>query len=73
MIARSRPTSKSVEQGEVHYLHHLAAFFSDVREEPASAIKYARRDLELRHSAAADETLAWALYRGGEFEKSARK
>ena len=44
--------------------------FSDVREEPAEAIKYARRDLELRHTPAAHETLAWALYRGGDFEKS---
>jgi tetratricopeptide (TPR) repeat protein len=61
---------KSVEQGEVHFFHHLASFFADVREEPAEAIKYARRDLELRHTAAAQETLAWALYRGGEFEKS---
>jgi tetratricopeptide (TPR) repeat protein len=61
---------KSVEQGEVHFFHHLASFFSDVREQPAEATKYARRDLELRHTGAAHEMLAWALYRGGEFEKS---
>jgi tetratricopeptide (TPR) repeat protein len=61
---------KSVEQGEVHFFHHLASFFSDVREEPAEAIKYARRDLDLRHTAGAHESLAWALYRGGEFDKS---
>ena len=62
---------KSVEEGEVHFLHHLASFFSDVREDPAAATRYARQDLELRHTAAVHETLAWALYRGGEFGKSA--
>ncbi len=61
---------KSVEQGEVHYLHHLASFFADAREDPAAAARYARQDLELRHTAAAHQTLAWALYRGGKFAES---
>ena len=61
---------KATEEGEVQFVHHLASFFSDVREEPAEAIKYARLDLELRHTAAAHETMAWALYRAGEFTES---
>jgi tetratricopeptide (TPR) repeat protein len=61
---------ESASRGEVHYLHHLAAFFSDVREQPAEAINWARKDLELRHSAGAHETLAWALYRGGDFKQA---
>lgn len=61
---------KATQQGEVQFFHHLASFFSDVREEPAEAIKYARRDLELRHTSAAHEMLAWAHFRAGEFEKS---
>ncbi len=61
---------KSVADGEVYFVHHLASFYADVREEPAAAIKYARRDLELRHTPAAQETLAWALYRAGQFDQS---
>lgn len=62
---------QSVEQGEVAFLHHLASFFADVRENPTEAVKCARKDLELRHSAAAHETLAWALFRGGDFPAAA--
>jgi tetratricopeptide (TPR) repeat protein len=60
----------SVDQGEVHFYHHLASFFSDVREQSSEAIKYARKDRALRHSAAAHEALAWALYRRGDFPQA---
>ena len=62
---------KSAAEGNAHYFHHLAGFFSDTEQNPVEALKWARRDLELRHSAAAKDTLAWALYRGGEFELAA--
>lgn len=62
---------KNIEEGNAHYFHHLAGFFSDTNENPAEALKWARRDLEMRHSAAAEDTLAWALYRGGEFRQAA--
>ena len=39
--------------------------------DPAEAVKWARRDLELRHSAAAHDALAWALFRAGEFAPAA--
>lgn len=61
----------SVERGEVHYFHHLASFFADVREEPAEAVKYARLDLKLRQTPAAHEALAWAFFRAGEFAQAA--
>ena len=61
----------SVEAGEVHYLHHLAGFFADVREDAAAAVKYAQQDLALRHTSAAHEMLGWALFRGGD-HKAAR-
>ena len=61
----------SVQRGEVHYFHHLASFFADVREEPAEAVKYARLDLKLRQTPAAHEALAWALFRAGEFAQAA--
>jgi tetratricopeptide (TPR) repeat protein len=62
---------KNAEQGNAHYFHHLAGFFSDVEEKPEEALKWARRDLELRHTAAAEDTLAWALYRAGQFAEAA--
>ena len=62
---------KNAADGNAPYFHHLAGFFSDAEENPAEALKWARRDLELRHTAAAKDTLAWALYRAGEFESAA--
>ena len=61
---------KNAEEGNSHYFHHLAGFFSDTEENPGEALKWARRDLELRHTAAAEDTLAWSLYRGGEFAQA---
>ena len=62
---------KNAEEGNAHYFHHLAGFFSDVEEKPEEALKWARRDLELRHTAAAEDTLAWALYRGSNYAEAA--
>jgi tetratricopeptide (TPR) repeat protein len=61
---------KNAAEGNSHYFHHLAGFFSDTEENPVEALKWARQDLELRHSAAAEDTLAWALYRGGAFAQA---
>jgi len=62
---------KNAAEGNAHYFHHLAGFFSDTEENPPEAVKWARRDLELRHTAAAEDALAWAIYRGGEFAPAA--
>jgi tetratricopeptide (TPR) repeat protein len=62
---------KNAAEGNDHYFHHLAGFFSDTEENPAEALKWARRDLELRHTAASEDALAWALYRSGEFAQAA--
>jgi len=62
---------KNANEGNAHYFHHLAGFFADVEDNPAEALKWARRDLELRHTAAAEDALAWALYRGGQFAEAA--
>jgi tetratricopeptide (TPR) repeat protein len=61
---------KNAAEGYAHYFHHLAGFFSDTEENPAESLKWARRDLELRHTAASQDALAWALYRGGEFAQA---
>jgi len=51
----------SAERGEVHYLHHLA----DACTDAAEAVRWARRDLELRPNAYTRAALAWALHRAG--------
>lgn len=62
---------KNTEEGNAYYFHHLTGFFSDTEENPVEALKWARRDLELRHTAAAEDGLAWALYRGAAFAQAA--
>jgi tetratricopeptide (TPR) repeat protein len=62
---------KDAREGNAHYFHHLAGFYSDTEENSGEALKWARADMEFRHSAAARDTLAWALYRDGQFAKAA--
>jgi tetratricopeptide (TPR) repeat protein len=57
----------SVAEREAMFIHHLANFFADVREDASEAVEFARRDLELRHTSAAHEMLAWSLFRSGDF------
>jgi tetratricopeptide (TPR) repeat protein len=61
---------ESARRGEVHYFHHLAGFYADVREDGAEAVKWARKDLDLRRGSAAHDALAWALYRDGRFAEA---
>ena len=61
---------KNAAEGNAHYFHHLAEFFSDTERNPDEALKWARRDAELRHTAAVEDALAWALYRGGDFAEA---
>ncbi len=56
----------SARRGEVHYLHHLAAFYAEVRRDGAEAVRWARKDLELRKTVEAHQALAWALYCDGQ-------
>jgi tetratricopeptide (TPR) repeat protein len=62
---------KAVEQGEPLYNHHLVGFYSDSIENPTEALKWARKDLEMRHSVFAHDAMAWALYRDGKFAEAA--
>ena len=61
---------QSAERGEVHYYHHLADFCADVDEDGPEAVKWARKDLELRKNFSTLAALAWALYRAGEFSEA---
>ncbi|MBI3450422.1 MAG: tetratricopeptide repeat protein [Acidobacteria bacterium] len=59
---------KSVEGGNAHYLHHLAGYYADSEENPVEALKWALKDMELRHSIYAYDALAWALYKNGDLD-----
>jgi tetratricopeptide (TPR) repeat protein len=61
---------KEVEEGKMIYDHHLAGFYSDSVENPVEAVKWARKDLEMRHSISAHDAIAWALYRDGQFAEA---
>ena len=60
----------SVQRGNVHYFHHLADFYAEVREDGAEAVRWARKDLELRQSFSTQAALAWGLYRDGQFAEA---
>lgn len=60
----------SVQRGEVHYLHHLAGFYADVRQDGAQALRWAGEDAALRPGVSTLDALAWALYRAGRFAEA---
>lgn len=61
---------ESAGRGDVHFYHHLADFYADVREDGAEAVKWARRDIALRRNFSTLAALAWSLYRAGEFAEA---
>ena len=60
----------SAAQGDVHFYHHLVDFYADVRRDGGEAVKWARKDIELRRNFSTLAALAWALYRAGEFAEA---
>jgi len=60
----------SARRGGVHYYHHLVDFYSDVREDGAEAVRWARMDLALRSNFSTLAALGWALYRAGELPEA---
>ena len=66
--------TRSVERGEVHYLHALAAFHADVSGDAAAALRWAEQDRELRPGVASvRDQLAWALFRAGRIDDARRE
>jgi tetratricopeptide (TPR) repeat protein len=55
----------SVARGEVHYLHHLAAFHADVHPHSGAAVAWAQQDVELRRTGPTLSLLAWCLHKAG--------
>lgn len=56
----------SAERGEVHYYHHLTEYFADVAHDGEEAVKWARKDIELRDNFNTQTALAWALHCSGQ-------
>jgi predicted negative regulator of RcsB-dependent stress response len=66
--------TRSVERGEVHYLHALAGFHADVSGDAAAALRWAEKDHALRPGVAAvRDQLAWALFRAGRLDDARRE
>lgn len=61
---------ESAQHGEVHYYHHLASFYADARLDGAEAVKWARKDMQLRQNVATRDALAWALFRDGQYPEA---
>jgi hypothetical protein len=60
---RARPWRD--DRGEVHYLHHLAAHYADVRPDPEAAVLWAQADVRLCRNGATLSLLAWCLQHAG--------
>lgn len=56
---------QAVERGDTGSFRRLSKFYAEVRRDGAEAVKWARRDLELRHDAETYATLAQALLAAG--------
>lgn len=63
---------KSAQRGEVHYLHHLADYYSEVARDGAEAVAWARADLQLRENFSTQAALAWAFYRNEQHDEACR-
>ncbi len=61
---------ESAGRGYVHYYHHLADFYSDVRGDAGEALKWAHKDLELRNNFSTQAAFAWALYLDHQFQEA---
>lgn len=61
---------ESVDRGNVHYFHHLAGFYADVRHDGPEAVRWARKDAELRDNFLTQDSLGWALYRDNQFAEA---
>jgi tetratricopeptide (TPR) repeat protein len=57
----------AARRGEVQYYHHLTSFYADARLDGANALKWARKDIQLRQNATTRDALAWALFRVGQY------
>jgi tetratricopeptide (TPR) repeat protein len=58
---------EAAEAGHAHYYHHLAGLLcdSDFVRDPAEAIRWAKKDVQIRLTVNTYDALAWAYYHDG--------
>ena len=61
---------EAVDAGDIGYYRPLALFHADVRQQHAEAVEWARKDLAVRQDALTWGTLAWVLYRAGDYREA---
>ncbi len=62
----------AVEEGDPGAYRRLALFFADIEPNPAEAVKWARKDFEIRTDAVTLGVLAWTLMKAGQGEEAQR-
>ena len=60
----------SVSRQDVHYFHHLVDFYAEQDREPAEAVKWARKDVDLRSNFSTQSALAYALLKNHELPEA---
>lgn len=60
----------SVSRQDVHYFHHLVDFYAELDRQPIEAVKWARRDVELRSNFSTQSALAYALLKNRELPEA---
>ncbi len=62
----------AVAAGSTHYDHHIAGFYSDTEPNAVEAVRWAKKDLQSRHSVYAYDALGCALYQAGDYKPAAQ-
>ena len=64
---------EAAEAGHGQYFHQLAGMYCDVdaMRDPAEALRWAKRDLQLRRNVTSYDAMAWAEYHAGNFKEAA--
>lgn len=60
----------AADLGEVLYYHHLSTYYADAAGDGAAALEWAQKDAAVRPGAQVRDSLAWAFYRKGDFDKA---
>jgi tetratricopeptide (TPR) repeat protein len=63
---------QAVEQGDPGVFRHLALFHADVEPNPAEAVKWARKDVEIRSDPVTLGVLSWTLMKNGTRAEASR-
>ena len=65
--------TEAAEAGHGQYLHQMAGIYCDVDalRDPTEALRWAKRDLQLRRSVTSYDGMAWVEYHAGNFKEAA--